>query len=60
MIARQCCICSKVYGYHDVPEEGISHGLCSNEDGTDSPCVTAFLNYGGNDDIPTDLATAIS
>jgi len=37
-IARQCCICQMIYGYHDVPEDGVSHGIC------ESPqCFQTFM-----------------
>ena len=46
-IARQCMMCRVVYGHHDVPEDGISHGLC------ESPlCLQAFI---GDDTIEAEV-----
>lgn len=39
-IYRECCICKVTYGQYDVPEEGISHGLCEAE-----VCMQALINH---------------
>ena len=44
MITTVCMICHRVLGHHNVPESGISHGICAGENDEDSECVTKWLN----------------